>query len=85
LGSGQENFGFRLIGHDKVEDFVTADEEALDPWLNHLEKLALLTEVEEDFHFVRQIGDGSFASVHLAVDYSDSSKRAIKSINKSNM
>jgi serine/threonine protein kinase len=68
-----------------VEDFVAADEESLGPWLSNLEKMAILTEIEEDFRFVKQIGDGSFATVHLAIKLSNSTKCAIKSIQKASL
>jgi hypothetical protein len=53
LTNGQDLFGFRLVGYQKVEDFVAPDEDSLGAWLTHLEQLTILTEIEEDYHFLK--------------------------------
>jgi serine/threonine protein kinase len=45
----------------------------------------VLTEVEEDYQFIREIGDGAFALVHMAQNLQDNIKCAIKSIDKATL
>jgi hypothetical protein len=53
-------------GINKFEDFYTRTAEELDEWLDIISRKGILTEIHEDFEFLREVGEGSYAKVYIA-------------------
>ncbi|CAG9335900.1 unnamed protein product [Blepharisma stoltei] len=75
-------YGFCISYGKKCKYFYTKSSDDLDKWLNHLSFSAIMTDIENDYLFQKQIGTGSFAAVYLAKDLDSKKSFAIKSINK---
>jgi len=54
----------------------------LDAWLDIINAKGVLTEVREDYEFIREIGSGNYAKVYLVRCHEDGLNYAIKSISK---
>lgn len=75
-------FGFRLGNTDLHEDFYAESQEALDLWIECLQSVCLLVNLNRDFHLMQLIGRGTFAEVSLAESCEDGSLVAVKSVKK---
>lgn len=75
-------YGFRLFMGDTFNDFYTANSAELDTWMAKLSNLAILTDFEEDFELLNEIGKGTNSSVYLSRSKSDNIQYAVKSIRK---
>ena len=53
---GVERFGFKLTGQNHAEDFYAENSEDLDNWLDYINGKAILTEICEDYEFIREVG-----------------------------
>ena len=75
-------FGFRLGSIDQHEDFYAESQEALDLWIECLQPICLLVDLNRDYRLMRPIGRGTFAEVSLAENCEDGSLVAVKSVKK---
>ena len=78
----EERYGFRLIQGGVFQDFYTKTPDDLEEWLSWLSKVAILSDLEEDYVIIKEIGIGNSAKVYLAQDIQELKEYAIKSINK---
>mmetsp|Transcript_33013 Transcript_33013/g.32719 ORF Transcript_33013/g.32719 Transcript_33013/m.32719 type:complete len:366 (+) Transcript_33013:60-1157(+) len=78
-------YGFSVGHRGCSQDFYVENEENLDIWINHLSKKGIMTDFENDFAVVKEIGNGSFGTVYLVVSNETSELFAMKSINKHNI
>ena len=76
------NFGFRL-GSAANEDFYVDSQEDLDQWIEELQSICLLVDLNRDFRLLRPLGRGTYAEVMLAESCEDNSLVAVKSVKKS--
>ena len=76
-------FRFRLISGENGQDFYVDSAEKRDLWLNHLSKVALMTNIEREIALDREIGSGNYATVYLGRRLVDQMPVAIKEIAKS--
>lgn len=75
-------FGF-TIGYDyNSKDFYVENIKEFEEWMNKLKNLAIMTDLDQDYDLVREIGRGNFAKVYLAVNQISSQQFAVKSISK---
>lgn len=75
-------FGFRLGYKKKFQDFYTDNTSELDDWLDHLSKVAIMSDIEEDYAIIKEIGKGNYAQVYLAQDLGTHEQYAVKNISK---
>jgi serine/threonine protein kinase len=80
--NGEEKYGFKLTGYNKSEDFYTHDSDELDTWLDVINSKAIMTEIREDYEFVREIGSGNYAKVYLGRSNETEEIFAIKVMSK---
>ena len=78
----EERFGFRLAQGGIFQDFYAKTPKELEEWLDALSKVAVLTDLEEDYAIIKEIGCGTYAKVYLAQDVQDHKQYAVKSISK---
>lgn len=78
----EERYGFRLSQSDSFQDFFSESKSDVDEWLDVLSKIVILTDFDDSFSIVKEIGAGSFSTVYLAMDLYDNQNYAVKSINK---
>jgi hypothetical protein len=52
-------------------DFYTNDSDDLEIWLTHLSSIAIMSDIENDFSILNEIGRGSYATVYLAKSLED--------------
>ncbi|CAG9328171.1 unnamed protein product [Blepharisma stoltei] len=78
----EERYGFKIFQNTISQDFFVKSSEDLDIWINHLSSISIMTDLEDDYSFIKQIGKGSFADVYLAQDLDNDDKYAIKRISK---
>lgn len=75
-------YGFRLCRGLTFYDLYTEDTSDLENWLSALSSVAIMTELEDDFVLIRELGKGSYATVYLARSRDEDKEYAIKSISK---
>ncbi|CAG9331415.1 unnamed protein product [Blepharisma stoltei] len=80
--NNSKRFGFRLGHTSHYRDFFVSTQEKLDLWLSFFSNICIMTDVENDFNFIKRIGKGKSAHVFLTDCIENSQKYAIKSINK---
>ncbi|CAG9328366.1 unnamed protein product [Blepharisma stoltei] len=80
-----KNYGFR-IGHlGLYRDFYAQNQDDLNNWIAQLSSIGIMTEIENDYCILEEIGKGSFSTVQLAVEKVTSKKFAIKCTRKSDL
>jgi tRNA A-37 threonylcarbamoyl transferase component Bud32 len=75
-------YGFRLCRGLTFHDLYTEGSRDLENWLSALSKVAVMTEMEDDYVLIRELGKGSYATVYLARSRGQEKEYAIKSISK---
>jgi hypothetical protein len=68
LVSGEERYGFRIIGNDREEDFYCESAADQERWLTFLEQIMICTDLHADYELLDRIGEGSFGTVHRAIE-----------------
>lgn len=81
----EERSGFKIGHQDTFQEFYVERLEVLEVWLSHLSKVSIMTEFEDDFAVIKDIGKGNYAGVGLAQDLESRKEYAVKSINKHEM
>jgi len=76
-------FGFTLKGKGKGVDFFTKTQEELTTWIDYLELYCVLTDMNDDYSLLRQIGVGGQAQVYLGESVASDRQVAIKVYAKS--
>ncbi|CAG9329415.1 unnamed protein product [Blepharisma stoltei] len=76
-------YGFRLGHTGNYKDFYVFDINSLEKWIEKLSKVCIMTDIEDDYDFIKPIGKGRSAKIFLAERVGDMKKFAIKSIKKS--
>lgn len=56
---GEEIYGFKLRGANEELELYTASSDELDVWLDCFNGLTILTEIQEDYEFIREVGNGN--------------------------
>jgi serine/threonine protein kinase len=74
--------GFTISEEGQTVDFFVSSTQDLEKWLEILEKVMILTDVEEDYEFGAELGSGSWGSVFKAKKYGKEEFCAIKVIDK---
>ena len=80
---GRDRFGFSLIHGGWKEDFLVENESELIEWLDFLERKCILSDVKDDFVFVKEIGRGGQSRVFLGHSTGTGELVAIKQFSKS--
>lgn len=78
----QRRYGFKLTQNDSFQDFFSESKEEIDKWLDALSPIVILTDFNDSFSIVKEVGAGSFSTVYLAKDLYDDQNYAVKSIDK---
>jgi serine/threonine protein kinase len=78
----EERFGFKLGHGHNYQDFYTENVEMLETWLAHLSKVAIMSELEDDYAIIKEVGKGNYATVYLAQDLENHKQYCVKSMNK---
>ncbi|CAG9329416.1 unnamed protein product [Blepharisma stoltei] len=75
-------YGFRLghIGH--MKDFYVPDTKSLEIWIEKMSDLCIMTDIENDYYFIKPIGKGQSAQIFLAERANNNKQYAIKAITK---
>ncbi|CAG9332074.1 unnamed protein product [Blepharisma stoltei] len=76
-------FGFRICFGNQSQYFYAKSSDDLDKWIDKLSRLAVMTDIENDYKFLKQLGSGAFSIVYLAKDLDNFKQVAIKSFKKS--
>ncbi|CAG9319146.1 unnamed protein product [Blepharisma stoltei] len=79
----RSRYGLRILYKSHGFDFYAESSEDLDHWVENLSKIAIMTNVEDDYEFAKVIGRGGFAKIYLAKNIETQQDFAIKSIEKS--
>jgi calcium/calmodulin-dependent protein kinase I len=74
----ENNYGFSLGGYL----FCIDSSRSLDDFIEAVSSLCIFTNIDYDFVFLKQIGEGSTSTVYLAEATNNSGLYAVKSINK---
>ncbi|CAG9329422.1 unnamed protein product [Blepharisma stoltei] len=77
------NHVFRIGQGSRYRDFYVESSDLLDQWLRNLSLVGIMTDVTNDFHFIKEIGKGAHGQVFLAEDRETRMKYAIKICPKS--
>jgi serine/threonine protein kinase len=77
-----KRFGFRLTQRGIFQDFYLTSSKDLESWLDALSPFVLLSDLEEDFTIIKEIGRGNYAKVFLAHESDSQQEFAVKSISK---
>lgn len=75
-------YGFTLKSKGEIVDFYTNTAEELTTWVDYLEAYCVLTDIDDDYTVIRQIGVGGQAHVYLAQSQSSGKLVAIKRYTK---
>jgi len=75
-------YGFRLARGTHFQDFYTETAERLEDWLDALAKVAIMSDLANDFQILEEIGHGNYARVFKGQAAQDQSLVAIKTISK---
>ena len=75
-------YGFSLKAKGETVDFYTITAEELSIWVEFLEVYCVLTDIDDDYTLIRQIGVGGQAQVYLAESLSSEKRVAIKRYTK---
>ena len=78
-------YGFRLTRGTHFQDFYTETAERLEDWLDALAKVAIMSDLENDFQILEEIGHGNYARVFKGRAAQDQSLVAIKTISKASI
>ena len=81
----EERYGFKLGHLYAFQEFYTDTMESLETWLLKLSSVAIMSEFDDDYAVIRDIGKGNYASVVLAQDLETRKDFAVKVINKEEM
>lgn len=76
--------GFNLSGLHKEKTYTAASDQESLQWVKKLRKVTIASNVEEDYHFIKQIGEGAYCTIYLAQSLHSREKHAVKQISKSN-
>lgn len=79
----EERFGFKLSSGEKFQDFYTKNSKDLDDWEEKLNSLVILTEFNEEFVVIKNIGKGNYGKVSLAQNRHTHEQFAVKSMKAS--
>ena len=77
-----QRYGFRLVQRGVFQDFYVKTAQELESWIDCLSSFVILTDLEEDFTVIKEIGSGNYGKVYLAHDCQDQKEFAVKSICK---
>lgn len=83
--STEVRYGFRLTRGEFFQDFYTETAERLEDWLDSLAKVAIMSDLENDFQMLEEIGHGNYAHVFKGQAVQDQSLVAIKAISKASI
>jgi len=75
-------FGFALKYREEKRDFYVSTEEELESWMQALERICVLQDIEEDFSIGELVGTGEFAAVHSGANLATGERVAIKRFDK---
>jgi serine/threonine protein kinase len=75
-------YGFTLKAKGERVDFYTNTAEELTTWVDYLEVYCVLTDIDDDYTLIRQIGVGGQAQVYLGESQSSGKRVAIKQYTK---
>lgn len=81
-GNNELRYGFRIFSGDTFCDFYTSNSTELDTWMARLSSLAILTNFDEDYDIIKEIGKGTNSTVYLCRSKTDSIQYAVKCIGK---
>jgi serine/threonine protein kinase len=71
------------LGHSNLfQEFFFDDPSSLDLWISNFRSVSILTDFDEDFVTIKEIGRGAFGSVYLVKSLSSTNYYAAKSISK---
>lgn len=77
-----ERFGFK-IGHEAIyKEFYLDNTDLLEDWLNELSKVVIMSDFEDEFAVIKEVGKGNYANVYLAKELATSNQFAVKAISK---
>ncbi|CAG9327888.1 unnamed protein product [Blepharisma stoltei] len=79
-----DQYGFRLEGNKKFQDFFAENQETLDIWLDKLSNLTILEDLEDDFAIQKELGRGKFGKIYLASEFYTRKIYAVKCLPKEN-
>ena len=81
----EERYIFKLGHGYAFQEFYTETMESLEIWLSKLSSVAIMSEFEDDYTIIKNIGKGNYASVYLAQDLETRKEFAVKIIHKEEM
>lgn len=58
-----DRFGFKLMGYKHKSEFYVENDTEMDGWLDVLNPLVVLVEIQEDFNIFEKLGEGAYSSV----------------------
>ncbi|CAG9329425.1 unnamed protein product [Blepharisma stoltei] len=76
-------YGFRIGYYDCYKEFYAESKEVFAEWLKFLSCIGIMQNIEEDFHFLKEIGKGNIGTIFLAEEINTHTKYTVKYI-KSN-
>ncbi|CAG9333935.1 unnamed protein product [Blepharisma stoltei] len=78
----EKKYGFRISQGIVKRHFYVKSLTELDDWLDRLSRVAIMTDIKNDFDFKSLLGTGSYSYVYLATDLENGQEYAIKCIPK---
>jgi len=75
-------YGFSLSRGKNNCDFYTESQEDLETWLDRLSSVAVMSDLNNDFEVLEELGKGNHAAVYRGLSKHDGSQVAIKTISK---
>ncbi|CAG9329541.1 unnamed protein product [Blepharisma stoltei] len=80
--NGETFYGFTLGHKNCNRDFYVNNENSLNDWINHLQQFCIMTDFDNDFAIIKELGKGSFSKVYLAANCLTKQIYAVKAISK---
>ena len=81
-GAAEQRYGFKLGHKSKFFNFYAENSKILETWLISLSSVAIMTDLEDDYILINELGKKNYSTAYLAHDLQTSEKFAIKQINK---
>lgn len=81
----EKRYGFRLVRGSNYQDFYVSTEPELERWLDHLSEVAIMTDLDNDYRRLQELGRGSYAQVFKGRNNFTRGLVAIKVIHKAEL
>lgn len=81
----EKRLGFTLGNETIFQIFYVDRVELLDQWIEKLSEVAIVSDLENDYYLIKELGKGGFGTVFQALNRENSSQFAVKAFKKKSL